>query len=272
MELTMIKIGDFSKISQVSVKTLRYYAEIGLLNPAQTDPFTGYRFYTIEQLPYINRIFALKDLGFSLDQIAQVLSKGLTAEELRGILRLKQAEIQVRLRSDQEMLARVEARLKLIEQEDQMPTYDVVIKNVVPIHVASTRALIPSYPEQGKLWQTLESALVARQTQPNGPCFTLYHSEEPEIDAEVCEPLAAPIQVSGAIQSYTLPGAEVASTMHHGPFLTIGEAYAALIQWIECNGYHICGPTREIFLHTPGNGSQTDPNTLTEIQFPVTKA
>ena len=268
----MIKIGDFSRISQVSIKTLRFYDEIGLFKPAQIDHFTGYRFYTLEQLPQINRILALKELDFSLEQIAQLLKQGLSAEELRGILRLKQAELQLRLQADQEMLIRLETRLKSIEQENQMPTYDVVIKKIEPMPVASTRGIIPSYPEQGGLWNTLEGYLATHKVQPSGACFTLYHADEPEIDAEVCEPVAAVIQADAPIQSYLLPGVEAAaSTVHHGPFVTIGEAYAALIKWIEENGYQICGPCREIYLRPSHNGSQTDPSTLTEVQFPVRK-
>jgi len=269
----MIKIGNFSRISQVSIKTLRYYDEIGLLKPAQIDRYTGYRFYTIEQLPRLNRILALKELGFSLEEIAQVISQGLSAAELRGILRLKQAEIQVRLLNDQEMLSRIETRIKQIEQEKQMPTYDVVIKKIEPIPVASTRGIIPSYPEQGGLWNMLGRYLELNRIQPAGACFTLYHSDEPDIDAEVCEQLAEVIKTSDPIKSYILPGVEaVASTIHHGPFVTIGDAYNALIKWIEENSYQICGPCREIYLSPAHNGSQTDPNTLTEIQFPVRKA
>jgi DNA-binding transcriptional MerR regulator len=269
----MIKIGTFSRISQVSVKTLRYYDEIGLLKPAQIDRYTGYRFYTFEQLPRLNRILALKELGFSLEQIAQVINQGLSTEELRGILRLKQAEITLRLQSDQDMLSRIETRLRQIEQENQMPTYDMLVKKIEPFAIASTRGIIPSYPEQGGLWNTLGSYLALHKTQPAGPCFTIYHADEPEIDAEVCEPLAALIQADAPIESYLLPGVEAAaSTIHHGPFVTIGDAYAALIKWIEENGYQICGPSREIYLRPAHNGSQTDPNTLTEIQFPIRKA
>lgn len=269
----MIKIGNFAQISQVSVKTLRYYDEIGLLKPAQIDRFTGYRFYTIEQLPRLNRILALKELGFSLEQITQVMDQGLSADELRGILRLKQAELQLRLQTDQDMLSRIETRLRQIEQENQMPTYEVVIKNIEPMAIASTRGIIPSYPEQGGLWNLLGRYLELNKVQPVGACFTLYHSDEPEIDAEVCEPVSAVIKTSEPIQSYILPGVEaVASTIHHGPFVTIGEGYNALIKWIEENGYQICGPCREIYLRPSHNGSQTDPQTLTEIQFPVRKA
>jgi len=269
----MIKIGDFSKISQVTVKTLRYYDEIGLLKPAQIDHYTGYRYYSFDQLPRLNRILALKDLGLSLEQIAQALEKDLPAAELRGMLRLKQAEIQQRVQEERERLERVEARLKQIEQENAMIDYDIVIKKVEPFAVASVRDTIPSYPQQGHLWNELGGFLASKHVRPNGPCFTIYHADEPEVDAEVCEPLEAPIQAGGRVKSYVLPAIETtASTVHHGPFATIGEAYKALIKWIEVNGFTITGPCREIYLNPNQNGSHNDPNTVTEIQFPVTKA
>jgi DNA-binding transcriptional MerR regulator len=269
----MLKIGDFSKISQVSVKTLRYYDEIGLLKPSSIDNFTSYRYYTFDQLPRINRILALKDLGFSLEQIAQLMHESLPTAELRGILRLKQLEIQQRMMQEHEMLARVDVRLKQIEQEDTMSTYDVVIKKIEPIPIASVRGIIPTYPEQGGLWNTLEKYLNQIRITPIAACFTLYHSEEPEIDAEVCEPLSTPIRSEGEIHSYILPGNEAsACTVHHGAFVTIGQAYEALIKWIEASGYAISGPSREIYLNPCTKGSQTDPKTVTEIQFPITKA
>ena len=89
----MIRIGLFSKLSQVPVKTLRYYDNIGLLEPAEIDRFTSYRYYSITQLPRLNRILALKDLGLSLDQIARLLAEEVPVEQLRGMLRLKEVEI-----------------------------------------------------------------------------------------------------------------------------------------------------------------------------------
>jgi DNA-binding transcriptional MerR regulator len=113
---TMFKIGEFSRISRVSVKTLRYYDGIGLLTPARVDLFTGYRYYSADQLPRLNRILALKDLGLSLEQIAALLDDDLPPAEIRGMLRLKRVEIQQHLEEEQARLARVEARLKQIEQ------------------------------------------------------------------------------------------------------------------------------------------------------------
>ena len=269
----MIKIGDFSKISQVTVKTLRYYDEVGLLKPVQVDRYTGYRYYTFDQLSCLNRILALKDLGFSLEQIARLLKQDLPVAELRGMLRLKQAELRERVQAEKERLERVEARLKQLEQEDFMSNYDVVIKKVEPVLVAGVRDIIPSYPEQGHLWDKLETYLRRQGATPVGACFTLYHSDEPEIDAEVCEPLADRIPAGGPVQVYELPAAEMAAVIHHGPFNALGEAYGAVIHWIEENGYRITGPCREIYLKPPAvTGNQNDPETITEVQFPILKA
>ena len=90
----MFKIGDFAKLSRVPVKTLRYYDEIGLLEAVDVDRFTRYRYYSIEQLAQLNRILVLKELGFSLEQIGQLLSDNLTPEQLKGMLRLRRAEVE----------------------------------------------------------------------------------------------------------------------------------------------------------------------------------
>ena len=269
----MLKIGDFSKLCRVPVKTLRYYDEMGLLEPVQVDRFTGYRYYSIDQLPRLNRILALKDLGLSLEQVGQLLEEELPPAQLRGMLRLKRAEIRARVDEESARLARVEARLRQIEQEDTMPTYDVVIKKIEPQLVASVRDVIPSYPEQGHLWNELTGYLQLHPGVADSVCLTVYHSDEPEIDAEVCAPLHSPTPPRERVQVHELPAVErMACAVHHGPFVTIGEAYKAIITWIETNGYRINGPCREVYLRCAEKGSQTDPNTVTEIQFPVEKA
>jgi DNA-binding transcriptional MerR regulator len=116
----MIKIGEFSKLVQVPVPTLRYYDEIGLLKPIEVDRFTGYRYYSASQLPRLHRILALKGLGFSLEQIAAVLAEGLTLEQMRGMLRLRHAQISQQLIETQNQLVEVEARLHQIEQEEKL--------------------------------------------------------------------------------------------------------------------------------------------------------
>lgn len=272
----MLKIGDFSKLSRVTIKTLRFYDELGLLKPADVDRFTGYRYYTVDQLPRLNRILALKDLGFALEHIAQIVNDGVSPEQLRGMLRLRQAEQHQRVQEEQERLARVETRLRQIEMETTMSKYDVILKPVEPLRVASIRAVIPAYKEQAELWQELYGALGPQHTQFTGPCLSIYHDEEykeRDVDTQACQPVSAAVKAQGRMAVHELPAAQMACAVHHGPFATITQAYNAVVAWIEANNYRVVGPAREIYLRSPtAAGEQNDPDCLTEIQFPVEKA
>ncbi len=272
----MLKIGDFSRLSQVPIKTLRYYDEMGLLAPVEVDRFTGYRYYSVSQLPRLNRLLALKELGFSLEQIGHVLNEGVTVEQLRGMLRLKQAEAQQRLMDEQERLARIEARLRQIEMEATMSKYDVVIKKVETMRVAAVRDIIPTYSQQGGLWGELYGTIGMNPASMAGPCLTMYYDEgykERDVDVEACQPIRGEVPVGGRVKVYDLPGADtMACVVHHGPFTTVSDAYNALGQWVQANGYRIAGPGREVVLQAPSQaGVQDDPNTLVEVQFPVAK-
>jgi effector-binding domain-containing protein len=271
----MIRIGDFSKLSRVSVKTLRYYDEMGLLKPVSVDRFTGYRLYEYSQLSALHRILALKELGFSLEEIGRLLDDGLSVEQMRGMLKLRETEARQKVQVEAERLRRVEAWLCQIEQENEMSKYDVVIKSVDAVKVASVRDVVPTPPDQGGLWGELEGYLAMQHVRPNGACFTLYHDEEykeRDWDLEVCEPITDELTESRRVKVRALPAATMACAVHNGPFTTINEAYAAIGKWIDANGYHIVGPCREVYLKPAKNGSQTDPDTVTEIQFPVEKA
>ena len=155
-----------------------------------------------------------------------------------------------------------------------MSKYDVVINNVEAVKIASVRDVVPTPPEQSGLWGELEGYLAMHRVRPNGACFTLYHDEdykERDWDLEVCEPITDELTESRRVKVRSLPASTMACAVHNGPFVTISEAYAAIGKWIESNGYRIVGPCREVYLEPAKNGSQTDPNTVTEIQFPVEK-
>ncbi len=280
----MIRIGDFSKISLVSVKTLRYYDELGLLKPVQVDPFTGYRMYEFHQLERLHRILAFKDLGFSLEEIGQLLSENVTSEQMRGMLKLRRAEARQKVQEEAERLDRVEARLRQIEQEDSMSNYEVVIKRIEPMRVAALRAVVPTPPEQGALWEELGGYLASQHARCVEPCFTLYYDEgykERDWDLEVCQAFEGTVKETDRVKIKTMPVVEnMACTIHHGAFTSIGDAYKAVMKWVDANGYRVVGPGREVYLQSAreiaGAGdvkvSQTDPETITEVQFPVEKA
>src|SRR5688572_188322 len=273
----MIRIGDFSKLSRVSIKTLRFYDEMGLLKPIEVDRFTGYRYYEFDQLPRLYRILALKDLGFSLEEIGRLLEDHLSTEQMRGMLKLRQAEIRQRVEEEAERLERVELWLRQIEQEDSMSKYDVVIKNIEPIKVASVRGVVPTPPDQRSLWDELMGYLYQKGARMAGTPMALYHDSEHrerDWDIEVCMPVTDETASNGRIKVHDLPAVEkMACVVHTGPFATIGEAYDAIAKWVDQNGYQIVGPGRELNLRLPETlGDQNDPNTVNEIQFPVEKA
>lgn len=160
----MLKIGEFSQLSQVTVKTLHHYDEMGLLKPAHIDPFTNYRYYTVDQLPRIHRIMALKELGLSLEQIGLMLNEEVPAEQIRGMLHLQQAQVQQQVRQAQQQLAMIEFRLRLIEAETDFPDLDVVVKPLEPmrclsIFVPNSPTLDHAYQQMGTVASALKQAI-----------------------------------------------------------------------------------------------------------------
>ncbi|BAB72303.1 transcriptional regulator [Nostoc sp. PCC 7120 = FACHB-418] len=270
----MLKIGDFSKLSQVSVKALRLYDQMGLLKPIKVDNFTSYRYYSAEQLPRLNRILAFKDLGFSLEQIAKLLDENLPPEQIRGMLRLKQGEIQRLVEAEQARLIRVEARLKQIEQEDSMPNYEVVIKKVAPIQVASIRQILPDNPSIGQLYGEISEYLAQNGVKAGDYYAGIWHDpgyKDTDIDAEAVISIEGSIKGNERIKIYELPGSETtACLIHHGSYETLAQAYATLVSWIEANGYNITAPNREVYII--GGNEQNNDSYVTELQFPVAQA
>ena len=272
----MIRIGDFARLSQVSVVTLRYYDEMNLFKPVKIDAFTGYRFYSADQLPRLNRILALKDLGFSLEQIRFMLADGLSIEQLRGMLTLQRNEVEKRLSDEQHRLNRIEARLRQIELEDKMPNYDVIIKTVPAMLVAARRVTIPTNDQVpqylGPAFTETYDYVRKQGARDMGPCFALWHSPadvyENE-DAEAVVPIDRPLDESDRVKIYELPPTQVASIVHQGNFEDFTQGHAALLEWIDANGYKIVGPYREVYIQHD-KGKQSD--STTEIQFPVEKA
>jgi effector-binding domain-containing protein len=259
------------------VKTLRHYDRLGLLRPVDVDRFTGYRRYSLDQLPRLNRLLALKDLGLSLGQVRQLLDDELPAAEIRGMLRLKRSELERRLVDEHARLARVEARLKQIEMEGHLPDYDVVLKDVQPQTVVAVREVVPTIEEMPARCSAMyeEAFGWARDAGVRlaGPCMGVYYNEgyaERDIDTEMAVPIE-PGSVSkagnGRVTVRQLPAAQVASVVHRGPYDELTLAWQALGRWVESSGYRWAGPGRELYLRTPDQGEP-----LAEVQVPVERA
>ena len=281
----MFRIGMFSKLSQVSIKTLRYYDQIGLLKPVDVDHFTGYRYYSLHQLPRLNRILALKDLGFTLEQVGRMLDEELSLAEMQGMLHMRQAELQQQMSETQARLKNVAFRLRQIEEENIMREIEVVIKKVEAQRTAALRDVVANYGAQDSMWLEMSDYLRQHGVRASGPSIVVDLSgeyREKDVDLEIFTPIDADLQESARVKVKTLPGIETAaSIMHKGGYDGLRATYIVLLKWIEENGYTITGPDREVYLHCPGEKSDplmyagdgpTDPaDYVTEVMFPVKK-
>lgn len=174
----MFKIGDFSRLSFVKVKTLHYYDEIGLLKPVRVDRFTGYRYYSADQLPRLNYIVALKNLGLSLEEIGTLVNNDLTPTQMRDVFILKKAELNQRVNEEQRRLEQVEKLLKQIEKEGTMPDYQITMKKVEPQLIASIREVLPTYGDVGPLYGEIYKYLAKKWVfKPAGPAMLICHDQ-----------------------------------------------------------------------------------------------
>jgi DNA-binding transcriptional MerR regulator len=255
----MFKIGEFSRLSRVSVRMLRYYDQLGLLKPSQTDRLTSYRYYSADQLPRLNRILALQDLGFTLQQIGGLLDEDLPVEELRGMLKLKRAEVEQGIQAEQARLARLEARIRQMEGVAAGTAYDVIVRSVEPELVATQRAVVSDDERIQYMFHEVEAYVEDHdEARADKPPFTVYHDaeyREHDIDAEVAVPIKFAIPGSESIRVRELPGlAQAACVVHTGHYGTLYQAYNALLGWIEANDFRMAGPMREVYLRYGADG------------------
>ncbi|MFD0145722.1 MULTISPECIES: MerR family transcriptional regulator [unclassified Streptomyces] len=274
----MFTIGDFARHGRVSVRMLRHYDAIGLLRPAHVDPHSGYRFYEADQLARLNRVIALKELGFTLEQVGSILGEHVGAEELRGMLRLRQAELETALAEAAGRLAQVGARLRAIESEGHMPTQDVVIKSIPPVRLAELSGVAGGFgPGQiGPVIQPLYEALCARLEAAGvtgfGPGIAYYEDAgrgDGSVVVHAGMTLPAGTEEVAGVDVVVLPGLDEAATVvHRGPMEELLPTVQTLATWIDANGYRSTGYSRELYLECPDDRAKW----VTELQEPVTRA
>jgi DNA-binding transcriptional MerR regulator len=255
----MFKIGEFSKLSHVSVRMLRHYDQLGLLIPSETDPFTGYRYYSAEQLPRLNRIIALRDLGFSLEQISGILDEDLSAEQLLGMLKLKRAEVAEQMQLEQQKLAQLEGRIRQMSAAPRQGAYDVIVRDIEPELAAMHREVAADDDRIQQMFDLVEVYVAQYEdARADKPPFTIYYDDEyrdKDVDAEVAVPLRYAIPENELIRVRQLPRlSRVACVVHVGEYSDIYQAYNSLLAWIEANGYRMTGPIREVYLRYGADG------------------
>lgn len=270
----MLRIGVFSKMNKVTIKTLRYYDELGLLSPCHVDEATGYRYYAASQMPRLHRILALKQIGFSLSEIIDALEQDFSTDKMIDYLESKQQFISKTIESERKKLKQVENYLKVLRQEADYMSYDVILKELPAVIVASMRRVIPSYDAFNEIYPEMGAIMQKDNVRCAVPeyCFTLYHDgeyKEKDIDVEICQAVVAPAPDSEKVKYKRIEGVPVAACIiHKGPYNTIGMSYSAVNRWIEENGYEIVGQPRESYLDGIWNKENPE-EWLTEIQVPV---
>ena len=219
----MFTIGDFASHGRVSVRMLRHYDAIGLLRPAAVDPASGYRWYEAGQLARLNRLVALKDLGFTLEQVRSILDEKVSVEELRGMLRLRQAELQARIAGDTARLAQVEARLRIIEREGLMPADEVQVKRIPAVRIAELSGIAADFepesitPVIGPLYDELVRRLERAGVTPTGAPVAWYEDATDGDGVVVHAGMPVDVEGGGAhgLQVVDLPAIERAATILH---------------------------------------------------------
>lgn len=267
----MFAIGDFARHGRVSVRMLRHYDAIGLLRPAHVDEATGYRSYEAAQLAELNRLVALKDLGFTLEQVRTMLADEVSLVEVRAMLTLRRAELESEVAESAARLAQVESRLRSIELGDEVPV--VVLKDLPAARLVALTSTAASFtPEDigpvvnplcAELGRRLPEATAVR---PSGRLTCWYAASVDEVVVHAGVPAA--VEVKGELNGLLvvdLPATRAATIVHRGRIDAILPAWQALARWIDDNGHRSGGPARELYLDCPEDPSLW----VTELQEPI---
>jgi len=268
----LLGIGDFSRLAMLSVRMLRHYDQRGLLVPAHTDPFNGYRFYAPTQLRTAGRIRALRDAGCGIDQIAQLLPLFGNTAALRTAL----TEHAASLTAAAQQIAHQQSLLDTICQQLEEPamSYPVEQRTIPARRVLSLRRTVANYHAEGELWGEF-----ARLTMPEGKGLgpfgqtfgaTFFDPDfkEAYVDMAVWGELTKEVAPPAGCVVADLPAQQVAAATMYGSYEQTGAVCQAIGTWIADHGYTLAGPMFNIYLVGPSQDPNPD-NWVTEVNFPI---
>ncbi len=274
----MFRIGEFSKLCGLSIDTLYHYEKMKILEPNKIDQFSSYRYYEASQLVTVNKILALKDANFSLEEISGILDGNLPVSSLVKLLEDKSDVLEDELNKEISRLERLRTNIFLIKNGGIPQMNEITIKKVEPILIASIRRSFHSSKfddELTSMWSEVNEYIDKKGGKRTIPCMMLYHKGWWDLDSssilevEVSEPVTKSFPGNEAVKVYELPEAErMVCIVHKGPFSTIGKTNEALYGWIKQNNYTVSGPLREIY--HKGEWMTEDPEEyITELQIPI---
>lgn len=260
---TLYRIGMFAAMNRVTVKTLRFYEEQNLLIPAYINFENGYRFYELSQMQVLHKITALKQAGFSLEEI-QKLNNGC---DENAILLKKKSELMSKIADFTKQLSIIE--MYLTEKADTIAS-PVLIKKIPKVTVAAMKSKIESYDDLFEIMPKMGALMEKTRCECSLPeyCFTNYITTTGEIIIETCEAVVEAKSELENLYFKEFPEVQAACIFHKGSYNNLAQSYEQLLKYIEKNGYKICGDFRESYIDGVWNKSD-ESGWLTEIQIPV---
>jgi DNA-binding transcriptional MerR regulator len=262
-----MRIGDFARLGNVSVRALRFYDGTGLLRALHVDPDSGYRHYGPGQISRLHQIRAFQDLGFSLAEIRELLRRDLSRGGLRELMEQRRSELKRHIREDVARLARIEVRLQDLTERRGVRS-PIVVREMRDAWVVSLREKLQHYEEAEELFQELERRVPHRWI--TGERAVLWHTcglSGGRIDCEVIRYLKRPVTLTHGLRSYRLPATTIASVFHSGNDDTVSQSYQQLNKWLASSDFRLQGAKREIYWIEEGDEAGSEP--LTEIQYPL---
>nr|WP_054876162.1 MerR family transcriptional regulator [Oxobacter pfennigii] len=271
----MLKIGDFSQLSRISIRMLRYYDELGILIPEHINKESGYRYYSPQQLSLAFRIQALKDMQFSLETIRDILKTYDNIDNLKRYLLLRYDEMKIEVIEKQGKLKLLESVINRIGKDCNYMKYNVVIKELPSRYVASLRGILPGNQQDGLLWDKLSKQIETQNVEYALPCYpvTIYYDEgykEKDLDVEIQITVNGKYVDMEDVRFITTEPMTVASVIINGSYEQLPEANEAVAKYISDNEFTISGHMFNIYHVNPGMEANPE-NWVTEICYPVTK-
>lgn len=265
----MFVIGEFSRIVSLSVKTIRFYQEKGLIEPSYVNPSTGYRYYNDADVEHARMIVSLREFGFTLDEIGAMLGESRDEADLLSWMERRRTALAAQLADGKQRLKRLD---RVIAQEREaivmaeQTAFEIEEKDL-PAQLIVGWRMKAKYCECGEGFAKL-GRLFGRHIA--GPGICLYYDEEyveEGADYETCLPVKKPVE-KGGIESKILPGGRFACLIHKGPYEELGRSYEKILKYLQDKGIESPAPSRQVYIKGPGALLKGNPeNYLTELQF-----
>lgn len=259
----MFKIGEFSRLSNITIRMLRHYDEIGLIVPEYTDRFTGYRYYNATQLIVAGKVQLYKSLGFSLESIIKILKNENDKQFIEDYFKVREIELSEQKTALNRQMTMFYNMLERVERNMENIKYTAVQKNIPARVVASYRGIIPAYNAEGMLWGVLMEEVAEQNIKQTANPLTcaIFHDQEykeSNVDVEVCIDVEGQPREADTIKVYLMPSKDVVSVTFKGSYDQTNAVTQVIAQYIEDNKLEMDGPMFNIYHISPYETSNPD--------------